>query len=240
MNWNRIQGPILWGKLIRAIFGISLAILLSKLALFGAQLSEPLHKVSLFVLAITLVITLFSIRALWLWIRSLTIFSIMKFTIMLYVIPVLVIAVATTGEDGFLQALIRAALQVPSAMGQWSSRGLAAIARYPVEFSHAYNNRNADASIDAVTANETTTLTVKIPSSASAVKSFTTNGMLVTMNLQAKTSCQLDAMSDETFFSTKDALVVMEGPRYEEGVIWWRIQNDAGSAWCAADVLEGP
>jgi lysylphosphatidylglycerol synthetase-like protein (DUF2156 family) len=239
MSWNRIQGHIPWGKFLKATFGISVSILLLQLALFLAQLPIQLHQASLATLGISLLIILFSIHALWIWIQSLTAFSIVKFLFTLYIISVLVMAIATTQEGDFTRAFLRAALQIPSTAAQFSFRSLASILEYPSSFSNAYNGQNSNASMDAITANESVLLTVKIPVLTSGAKSSIAVGMLITVNNEAKKFCQLDAMSDETFFTIRDVLVT-DGPRYEDGMAKWRLRNEVGSAWCADDVLSMP
>lgn len=186
-----------------------------------------------------LLVALFAIRALWQWIRSLTMLRALKFATVLYAVSVLVMAIATTREGGFVEALIRACIQVPLTVAQWSSHGFAAISRYPSDFSRAYGSRNPKASIDALAANEDSSLTVQIPSSTATVKDSIIAGTLVIPGPQARSRCQLDALTDESFFTSKDSLVT-EGPRYEEDVLWWRIRNEAGSAWCPANALKEP
>ena len=216
-----------------------MAILLSQLALFWAQLPQPLHKYSLLVLAISLFIAMLSIRPLWLWIQSLTVFRLLKFTFTLYIISVLVMAISTTGEDGFVRALSQSATQIPSIVARQISSVIGSMLRYPVDFSHAYNRRESTTSIDAILANESTMLDVNLPSSTSNEQPPIGRGMLVTMNSQAKNSCQLDALSDETFFTTNDALMT-EGPRYQDNLVWWRLRNQLGTAWCPSNVLSTP
>lgn len=238
-NRNQPQSPITWGKLFKAALGVGVATALSQLALFFAQLPQPLYQVSLVILALALLVALFAIRALWQWIRSFTMLRALKFATVLYAISVLVRAIAITGEGGFVEALFYASIQVPLTAVQWSSHGFTIISKYPSDFSRAYSSRNPNAGIDAVTANEDSSLTVQIPSLTAAAKDTITAGSLVILSPQAKSRCQLDVLTDESFFTSKDVLVT-EGPRYEEDALWWRIRNEVGSAWCPMSTLNEP
>lgn len=239
LSWNQPRGPIAWKRLFQSVLGIVLAVLLSQLAIFTAQLPQPLHQASLAILAITLLVVLLAIWALGLWVRSLTILRMLAFLVMLYVIPVLVMAIATTGETGFGNALLRATIQIPLTAIQWSTHGLVALVRFPSDFSYAYNSRRSNASIDAVTANDTSLLKIRIPSATTTNNASLAPGALVSLNTQAKRACRLDVLTDDSFFSTKEMLVT-EGPQYEEGAVWWRVRNETGSAWCPASVMQEP
>lgn len=236
MIWKKYQGPILWRKLIKASLEAGATALLLHLALFMAQLPQPLRKYSLLVLALSLLIAFFSLRSFWFWLRSITFYNFLKFTIFLYIISVLVMAIATTGDDGFTRAVFRSSVQIPTIFITKLHNNVLPIFNYPWNFSQAYNSRNIAPSFDAISANELTTITLTVPNVTVSRKSLITPGVYIIMNNEANKTCKLDLLSDDVFFESQ-ATLVTEGPKYESGTIWWRLRNETGSAWCPNEVL---
>lgn len=237
---------IAWGNLWRSVLGSVVATLLARISLTLARIPEPVRYGGLLALVLAVLSILYGLRKVSQWLKTLTVRRSVLILLVAYVIVAVVIALTTTEQISFGEALPQAFVRVPTVLGQELHRGILSAMRFPDDFRFAYtgsrprlNVPGADPSAEGIVANEPVLIQVPVTSADSPTLIDYSTGEEVVLTSQAKQLCDLDPLSDDSFLSSGTVLIT-EGPHFRKDGMWWRVRNEIGSAWCPAEALQRP
>jgi hypothetical protein len=238
IDWSRLYknpGPIRWKYFLWMLVTGFLAVYSFKFALFLTQLPVEVYRFSFVVLAAGVLLFMVWGWNLWHWLISMSVQKILVVISVFYAISVLIVSLFSMAHNGFVNALVSEAVNVPVTVFNGVGNFYHQVISYPGEFYAFYRDDSIGQSQE-IAANEPQIINLgQIPSQMSTGYKI---GSTVRFSGSAGGACTLLGAASNDLF--KSEAIIIEGPRNIASILMWLVQNDLGSAWCPLDVLESP
>lgn len=238
--------PIRWTGFVLGVLALFLMVLTARLALRLARWQEPARYTSIAMLLLAAALTTFGFRTLWQSVRTLTLRRAATIVGVSYLVAVCIAGLTTPSQVGLPRSWLNAATEVPVAAVRRIMVGSRAVVRFPGQFRAAYTGRAPLLNLSqgpelrgepALANARATAREIAMPLLDQSQPVRIAPGAQLLVTTRGGRACHMHALAHGPF-AAGATVVVVEGPRFDDGETWWRVKGASATGWCPSTSLE--